>query len=121
MYNAFPKNTVMTRILICALFFSLTAPRMVAQVSTDLGVWIDHLPYSQGGDIAEHQGVTYAATQQGLIIFDVKDKVVRRFSVINGLSDVDLASLAWSDRHNVLIIGYTNGNLDILRGEKVTN
>lgn len=121
MYNAFPKNTVMTRILICALFFSLTAPRMVAQVSTDLGVWIDHLPYSQGGDIAEHQGVTYAATQQGLIIFDVKDKVVRRFSVINGLSDVDLASLAWSDRHNVLIIGYTNGNLDILRGETVTN
>lgn len=109
------------RIFICAFILFLSAARMGAQVSTDLGVWIDHLPYSEGGDIAEHQGVTYAATQQGLIIFDVEDKVIRRLSVINGLSDVDLASLAWSDRYNVLMIGYTNGNLDILRGETVTN
>lgn len=111
----------MMRIFICAFILFLSAARMGAQVSTDLGVWIDHLPYSEGGDIAEHQGVTYAATQQGLIIFDVEDKVIRRLSVINGLSDVDLASLAWSDRYNVLMIGYTNGNLDILRGETVTN
>lgn len=115
------SNHSILRILLCFFIFSVSAPLSIGQVSTDLGIWIDHLPYSRGGDIAENNGVVYAATQQGLIIFDVQDKVMRRLSVINGLSDVDLTSLAWSNRHNVLMIGYSNGNLDVLRGEKVTN
>lgn len=92
-----------------------------AQTSTDIGVWLDHLPYSDGVDVVERDRIVYCATEQGLFIYDNIEKTIQRLSKINGLSDVGLTCLAYSDEFDVLMIGYKNGNVDLLIDSEVIN
>lgn len=98
------------------LYFSLNA-----QVSNDLGVWVDHLPYSTGIDVEEFNDRAYVATQQALFIYNLEDKSISRVSKVNGLSDVGLTDIAYSEKHRLLLIGYENGNLDIYDNGEVRN
>ncbi len=92
----------------------------ISQVSNNLGVWVDHLPYTRSVDILENNDVTYVATEQGLYTYDLRDRAINRVSKVNGLSDVGLTCIAYSERYQELLIGYENGNLDIFRGGEVT-
>ncbi len=111
---------LMRNILFLA-FLALGSVNIEAQTSTDIGVWLDHLPYNDGLDVVEHERMVYCATEQGLFIYDNIEKTIQRLSKINGLSDVGLTSLAWSDKYDILLIGYSNGNLDLLIGSEVVN
>lgn len=91
-----------------------------AQISNNLGVWVDHLPYTNSVDIAEFAGVTYVATEQGLYTYNLSDRIISRVSKVNGLSDVGLTCIAYSKRYDELLIGYENGNLDIFSNGDVT-
>lgn len=103
------------------LFFSLLTLSITAQTATDIGVWLDHLPYSNVVDVHSEGDIVYCATEQGLFIYDHENKSIDRLSKINGLSDVGLTALAWSEKHKVLMIGYSNGNLDLINGREVEN
>ncbi len=92
-----------------------------SQVANSLGIWVDHLPYEQAVDIAEANNLTYVACRQGLFVFDVVEKTLNRVSKVNGLSDVGLSALAWSETYQTLLIGYENGNLDLYRNGEVQN
>ncbi|MDZ7848072.1 MAG: hypothetical protein U5L96_15690 [Owenweeksia sp.] len=101
-----------------AVFISFTN---YAQNASSVGVWLDHLPYSNAVDVIENDNLVYCATEQGLFIYDNNAKTIERLSKVNGLSDVGLTCLARSDKHNLLLIGYSNGNIDLVEGERVTN
>lgn len=101
------------------LFLIFLCQQAAAQVSNNLGVWVDHLPYTRSVDIEEHNGVAYVATEQGLYLFDLLDRSIERLSKVNGLSDVGLSCIAYSERYQTLIIGYENGNLDFYDGSQV--
>ncbi len=100
--------------LLCLPFF------LSAQVSNNLGVWVDHLPYARSVDIEEIGGVAFVATEQGLYRYELSDRSIQRVSKVNGLSDVGLSCLAYSDRYDLFLIGYENGNLDIYDNGEVT-
>ena len=91
-----------------------------SQISNNLGVWVDHLPYANSVDIVEEKGITYVATEQGLYTYNLSDRAINRVSKVNGLSDVGLTCIAYSIRSDELLIGYENGNLDIYRDGEVT-
>jgi len=91
-----------------------------AQISNSLGVWVDHFPYTNSVDIAEENDITYVATEQGLYTYNLSDRIINRVSKVNGLSDVGLTCIAYSERYGELLIGYENGNLDIYRDGEVT-
>ena len=104
------------------ILLSLVSAPLWCQTTTNLGVWVDHLPYQRGIDVTSANNVAYTATPQGLLIYDNSTKALQRLSVVNGLSDVGLSAIAWSDRHQLLVIGYDNGNLDLLNASgRVTN
>lgn len=103
------------------VFFLFNGFFLSGQTSTDIGVWLDHLPYSNGVDVIENNQLVYCATEQGLFIYDNIEKTIQRLSKVNGLSDVGLTCLGWSDDLNILLIGYANGNLDLLIGSEVVN
>ncbi len=103
---------------VIAAIFSIST---YAQTSTDIGVWLDHLPYSNMVDVQAVGDIIYGATEQGLFIYDNEDKSIERLSKINGLNDVGLTCIAWSDKHRTLIIGYENGNVDLVIGTTVKN
>lgn len=92
-----------------------------AQSTSDLGVWLDHLPYGNGIDVECAGNQVYCACRQGIFIYDTEEKSVQRLSKVNGLTDVGLSTIAWSDQYQTLLVGYEDGNLDLLKGEKVTN
>lgn len=103
---------------ILLIFFTLSVS---GQVSNNLGVWVDHLSYTKSVDIAENNGIAYVATEQGLYRYQLSDRVIQRISKVNGLSDVGLSCLAYSDRYQEYFVGYENGNLDIVSGTEVSS
>lgn len=101
--------------LLCLPFF------LQAQVSNNLGVWVDHLPYAKSVDIYEEGGVAFVATEQGMYRYELVDRSINRVSKVNGLSDVGLSCLAYSERYDLYLIGYENGNMDIYENGEVTS
>ena len=109
------------RIFLYALIAGTFSISSLAQTSTDIGVWLDHLPYSNMVDVHAVGDVIYCATEQGLFIYDHDDKSIERLSKVNGLNDVGLTCIAWSDKYKTLMIGYENGNIDLVTGTTVKN
>lgn len=93
------------------------------QESTDipLGTWRDHLPFNKGLSVSQSPEKVICATENGLIILDRVENSIETLSRASGLSDLDLS---WTDYHapsNTFLIAYKNGNIDFLKGNRITN
>jgi len=94
------------------LVFILSSYILSAQVA--IGEWRDHFPYNSTIDVVEGGGKAYAATEFGIFSYDLNDNSIERHTKINSLSDIGISQLAWSDALNALVVGYDNGNLDLI-------
>ena len=106
--------------ILCCLF--LVTP-LISQNTNNIGIgqWRDHLPFNNGNSIAQSTNFVYCATQNGVIIFNKEDNSIERLSRANGLSDINLACLSFDEPSNSLMIGYKNGNLDLVQNNQVIN
>ena len=105
----------MTRKLIPLVFILIYSMGLFAQVEdVPLGQWRDHLPYRSIKHIAETKDKIYAASDAGVLVVDIADNSSRRFSTIDGLSDVGVTALGASPEGNVVLIGYETGVMDII-------
>jgi hypothetical protein len=86
------------------------------------GAWRDHLPYNQGKHLAEYGDKIYCMTQAGsLFSFDTRDNSVNKHSKVNGLSDADVSTIGFSTSTQTFLIGYSNGNIDLVKNDSVFN
>lgn len=76
--------------------------------------WRDHLSYSNGKALAVTKSAVYCATDIGLYCYDKDDGSIRRLTTINGLSDMGIGSIAYSEANHILVVGYSNGNIDLI-------
>ncbi len=84
--------------------------------------WRDHLPYSKTIALAEgDNGKIYCATPQSAFYYDAKEESIVRMNTITGLSDVSISTLNYNKDSKTLVIAYTNGNIDLLKGGKIFN
>ncbi|HPF50282.1 MAG TPA: two-component regulator propeller domain-containing protein [Draconibacterium sp.] len=83
-----------------------------------LGSWKDYLSYSNGIKTVVDGSKVFCATEGGLFYYDTDDNSTNK---ISGLSDFGIKTLAHSAELDLLIIAYTNSNLDIIRGGEVIN
>lgn len=109
------------RVTLYAIFFQVFCFTAMAQTTSEIGVWLDHLPYGEIKDMAADDRVIYCAAEQGLFIYDQNESTIDRVSKVNGLSDVSLTAITWSDRYQTLIIGYLNGNIDFYENGNIIN
>jgi ligand-binding sensor domain-containing protein len=86
-----------------------------------VGEWQDQLAFGQAISLVESKGIIWCATRSGLFSYDPLSGETSKWSKINGLSDVEIACLAFSEEHNTLIIAYANSNLDLLRNNQIIN
>lgn len=86
-----------------------------------VGEWQDQLSFSQAISLVEAKGIIYCATRAGLFSYNPATAEISKWSKINGLSDLEIASLAYSPDHDVLIIAYANSNIDLLRNNSIIN
>lgn len=83
--------------------------------------WLDNFSYNQGLSVVEGSGKIYCSTPSGIIMTDTYYNSVSRISTVNGLSETNLKTIAWSDETSTLIIAYENTNIDLLKGNTIIN
>jgi streptogramin lyase len=86
-----------------------------------VGQWRDHLPYTDGVQVADAGDRVYAASEFGLFQYYKESGDVIRMSKVTGLSDIGYAAIAWSESNNTLIIAYENTNIDLVQNGQIIN
>ncbi len=76
--------------------------------------WQDHYAYRQARSVVRGGGLVYCATSNAVFSYSPSTGEIERITKINGLSDVGINGLAWSEARSALLVYYTNGNLDLL-------
>lgn len=102
---------------IILLFLVLFISELLLGQEIAIGQWRVHLPYYNCISVAPLGSKIYAATPTGIFYFDKEDNSVERVSKINGLSDLDINILAADPSRKQLLVGYKNGNIDIIDQE----
>lgn len=92
---------------------------LFAQVA--VGQWRDHLPYSDGVQVADAGDWIFAASSYGLFQYHKQSQDVIRLSKVSGLSDIGYSAIAWSEENNTLVIAYNNTNLDLIQDGQIIN
>ena len=86
-----------------------------------IGEWQTHLPYSKGKTIITAKNLIYCATENGLFYYNTSDNSTTTLSKTDGLSDVTISSIYYVSSKSMLIIGYANGNIDLIKDNVITN
>jgi hypothetical protein len=100
--------------------FGFGISSIMAQIPN--GAWRDHLPYNQGKKLAEFNNRLYCATASGgLFSYGLSDHSIQKHSKVNGLSDAEVSTIGYSKVMGILVIGYGNGNIDLVKDNQVIN
>ena len=94
-------------------------PLEAAAQEVGIGQWRDHLPYRQAFYTAEGDEFVWAATAHSIFSYNKLDNSVTRMSKVWGMSDVGVSTMRYHESSKTLIVGYTNGNLDLLENEHI--
>lgn len=85
-----------------------------------VGHWREHLPYMQAKAVVSANGKVFCATGYNMFSVSAGDHDITRYTKLNGLHDAGISAIGASDEGQV-VIGYSNGNLDLLQNEEVFN
>jgi len=103
-------------VLFTFLFFTGSFSQGIA-----IGEWRDHLPYNNCISITEGEGVIYCATTKAVFSYNKSDNSIERLTKTNYLSDIGVSRVSYHKALKILLVAYTNGNIDLLEGSTVTN
>lgn len=86
-----------------------------------VGKWKDYSPYRNIISVVKNGNTIYGATVNGIIELNTSENTLERLTKINQLSDIGISKLSYNTTYNFLIVGYRNGNVDIIKNNKTTN
>jgi hypothetical protein len=101
------------------LFFLVTGVFVFCEIPASN--WHSYLSYYQTIAVVKGDQKIYAATENGLFSYQPADQSFETKSRVDGLSDSGITSIAWSTSKEALLIGYSNGNLDLLSENSILN
>jgi len=104
--------------LILALLFIFPSV-LLAQVAPRQ--WKDYLSYSYPTKVATASDKAYCIASNALFSINYADYSLEKISKVTGLSDIEINSIAYSPEYNTTIIGYKNGNIDLLTKDNIIN
>ncbi len=103
----------MRKLLSLIIFGILFITNLNAQ-SISLGSWREYLPYLHGRLTSDGGNRVFCATDEGLFSYSKDENSVQRLSRLNGLNDFGINTITYNTSRKVLIIGYSNANIDLL-------
>jgi ligand-binding sensor domain-containing protein len=83
--------------------------------------WKTYYSYQNCFDIAETPDFVIGATRLGLIYYHKETSSLRVKNKNTGLSDSGISAIQSVPQSNTLLVGYENGNIDIIQNDKVFN
>jgi hypothetical protein len=99
--------------------FILSSWILSAQVP--VGQWRAHFPYRNMPHVVNAGNLVYAASNYGLVKYDKEDNSLEQLTKINALSDVGITALDYNEQTRTLVIGYQNGNVDLIFNNRTIN
>jgi len=79
-----------------------------------IGEWRQHLPWQRAKYVTQSSENVYFATEWAVAALDKEERSSQFFSAVEGLSDVGINLLRYNPAAKVLVIAYTNSNLDLM-------
>jgi len=110
----------MKRIYILLLLIITIGLQATAQ-EVPLGAWKDYLSYRNGINVTMGQGKVYCLAGDGIFSYNTADNSVEKLNKVTGLSDVGPTVARCNPAGNILIIGYADGNIDVLQNNTIIN
>ena len=98
--------------LSCLLSFGQSIP---------LGTWQVHAPYSSSSDVVVAGNKVWGICEAAVIAIDREDFSITRYTKASGLSDVNLAAIAYDETTEAIVIAYENANVDIIQNGGIVN
>ena len=109
------------RPLVKIFIFLISINSGIAQESIPIGTWRSHFNYKRTHLIEKVGDKIYCAAQSGLFYFDTSDNSLNKLSKIEGLSDTKITAMAYEEASAIFVLGYDNGNIDILENNEILN
>lgn len=101
------------------IIFLILSIMSSAQVA--VGQWQDHLSYNCGKQVLVVNDMVYLLSESGILKYDTQSKESEKLTRLNILSDVTPTRIAYDNETGYLIIGYSSGNIDLIKGNEVIN
>jgi hypothetical protein len=83
--------------------------------------WNEYYSFHANMQIADAGNRIYSANSNAIFYLQKSDNTLHHLSKNNGLSDVGITSIAADPTGVYLIVGYENGNVDIIKNNQTTN
>jgi ligand-binding sensor domain-containing protein len=107
---------IRTFLMLVLLMFQASASSQVK-----VSEWRSHFSYNRIHDLTESGERVFAASRNGILIYNKNYSNTETLDIIKDLNDVNISALGYNQNRNILFVGYTNGNLDIVEGKDITN
>lgn len=91
-----------------------------SQENIPLGTWRVHLSFNKLTSLAVAPDQVYTSNDIGLMILNKADQQISQVSKIDGLSGATITTLAYDAQRSALVIGFQNGLLNILNGNRIS-
>lgn len=106
----------MKKIKIIMFFFVFLLQICHAQ-QTDIaiGTWRTHSSLRNATSIAITPERIYVGTKGGLFYVDKATNEVKKISITDGLSDLNITDIAYTDAYKTLVIVYESGTIDLIK------
>lgn len=106
---------------VCFFVFICFSINFAVSQKITIGDWAMHLNYTNINAISQAGSNIYVGTKSGLFLYDHSDNSLVSFSKLDGLSSLNITALKYSDENGLLMVGYNDGNIDILQNNQVIN
>ncbi len=93
------------------LFFILPFSLLSQDYSS---LWEGYFSYLDIKDVSQSQNKIYAAADNAVFIYDTNTGQTETITTIDGLSGQPISAIHYSETYNKLLIGYTNGLIEIV-------
>lgn len=102
------------------LLFILLIPQLL-EAQIGMGEWRLHVPNRKAIDIVTDGTLIFTAFENGLMEYDSNAGEIVMWDNVNGLSDISISSLGFESSTKSVVVGYSNGNIDLIRNNSLTN
>ncbi len=101
------------------IIFSIFINQSFAQIP--VGSWRDHLPYRDATNLVQANEKIFCTTPYAVFFYDTEDHSINKLSITNGLSDIGTSAISFMPEKNLLVVAYSNANIDFIRANNITN
>ncbi len=105
--------------VLSGLIFFILLP-VIPQIPN--GSWRDHLAYNRAKHLAITPKKIYCTFEgSGILTYNKETAEIEKLSRIQGLSDIGPTAIRYAEDVEILIIGYSSGNIDLITHDGIFN